>query len=142
MAEPHTHARSWWKWVLSILLLATVAGALVIPPLYRHREGALKVIGVTSTAPGCGGIMYLDPQALAVQSGTTVQFANRMDGMPIRFQVYRKGAATPLAESGWLEPGETWVFDFWLPGEYTLSNNYVDYGFLAGLQGSISVVLF
>lgn len=99
-------------------------------------------MSVMSTAPGCGGRMYLDPTALAVRSGTTVQFANRMDAMPIRFRLHRKESALLVAESPWLEPGETWVYDFWLPGDYTLSNNYVDSGFLANMQGSISVGLY
>lgn len=140
---PSTPLRSRrWGWVLSILLLMVTTSAVIIPPLYRHRHGALKVIGVTSTGPGCGGMMYLDPEALAVPSGTTVQFANRMTAMPIRFRLFRKGSAELLAESPWLEPGDTWTYDFWLPGDYTLSNNFVDFGFVAGLQGSISVGLY
>ena len=129
-------------WALGILLLMTTACAVILPPLYRHRHGTLQVIGAASTAPGCGGRMYLAPTALAVRSGSPVQFANRMDAMPIRFRLYRKGSAELLAESPWLEPGETWVYDFWLPGDYTLSDNYVDYGFLADMQASISVGLF
>jgi hypothetical protein len=132
--------RRWWA--LGILLLMTTASAVTLPPLYRHRHGTLQAIGVASTAPGCGGRMYLSPTALAVRSGTAVQFANRMDAMPIRFRLYRKGSAEPLAESPWLDPGETWRYDFWLPGDYTLSDNYVDYGFLADMQAAISVGLF
>lgn len=130
------------RWILGILLLIATACAVILPPWYRYRHGALKVIGVMSTAPGCGGTMYLDAKSVAVRSGTTVQFANRMDSMPIRFRVYRRGSAELLAESPWLSPGDTWTYAFWRPGSYTLSNNYADSGFLIGLQEPISVGLW
>lgn len=132
-----------WAWVLSIvLLLMATASAVVLPSLYRHGGGVMKVVSVTSTAPGCGGTMYLDPAVLAVRGGTTVQFVNQMDRMPISFRLYRAGSAEVLAESPWLDLGETWTYEFWLPGDYTLSNNYTDFGLLGGLKGSISVGFF
>ncbi|MDF2630275.1 MAG: hypothetical protein K0R39_4106 [Symbiobacteriaceae bacterium] len=135
--------RPWWMWVLGmLLLLTTTACAVILPPVYRHRQGATAVIGVKSTAAGCGGIMYLDPEALAVRGGTTVAFTNQMDGMAIRYRLFRKGSAELLGESPWLQPGESWSYAFWLPGDYTLSNNFVDFGFVTGLQASISVGLF
>ncbi len=136
MAEPapvRRRRRLWWLLLLVPVLLATV-------PACRLAAGE-TVITMQLTGESCGAHLVFEPAYIAVGAGQRIRFVNQTEAWPIAVRLAAEDSPTaaPLLQSPTLQPGESWGFWAWRPGQNYFMTAANPNLYWAGLRGWVYV---